>query len=86
MPLAVSFCFLIFLKKNIECNVLQTMQNNATGTHPNCMLCKHFFITYEPARPRGCRAYGFKSSAFPSQVVLSSSGAPCQFFSPRPQK
>ena len=50
---------------------------------PNCMRCLHFFVTYEPARPRGCRAYGFKSLAIPSQVVLTTSGSPCQLFSPR---
>jgi hypothetical protein len=59
------------------------MEKKKGGQPPNCMLCKHFFVTYEPARPRGCRAYGFKSVAFPSQVVLATSGTPCQFFSPR---
>jgi hypothetical protein len=50
---------------------------------PNCLECKNYYITYDPKLPRGCRAYGFKSQGVPSQVVLATSGIPCQFFSLR---
>ncbi len=50
---------------------------------PDCLGCRHFFITYQPRQPRGCRAYGFKSHQMPSRVVLASSGKPCQLFAPK---
>jgi len=49
----------------------------------NCIRCTHYFVTWEPGRPHGCRAYGFKSQAIPSQVVRQSSGAECQLFTPK---
>jgi hypothetical protein len=50
---------------------------------PNCNLCRHFFITYEPAHPYGCRAMGFKASRQPCETVFASSGMPCQMFEAR---
>ena len=61
-----------------------SIERKKVPLEPNCMRCQNFFVTYEPARPRGCRAYGFKSLAPPSQVVLTTSGSPCQFYTPRP--
>jgi hypothetical protein len=59
------------------------MDKRVVGREPDCLKCRHFFVTYDPRQPRGCRAYGFKSRELPSQVVLSASGQPCQFYSPR---
>ena len=50
------------------------------GQGPDCLQCKNYYITYDPRQPRGCRAYGFKSQALPSLVVLSISGMVCQLF------
>ena len=50
---------------------------------PDCLKCRHYFITHDPQQPRGCRAYGFKSRELPAQVVLATSGLPCHFFTPR---
>lgn len=47
---------------------------------PDCLHCVHYFVTWESDRPRGCRAYEFKSPDLPSEVVLASSGEPCQLF------
>jgi hypothetical protein len=47
---------------------------------PNCLQCKHYYITYEPSLPYGCRAMRFKSARNPAQVVFSSSGIHCQLF------
>lgn len=47
---------------------------------PDCLHCEHYYVTWEAERPRGCRAYAFKSEQTPSDVVLASSGEPCQFF------
>ncbi|WP_281887984.1 uracil-DNA glycosylase [Paenibacillus sp. YYML68] len=53
--------------------------NNSTTPQAriNCVKCKHYYVTWEPSYPRGCRAYGFKTQALPSQLVLQSSGKPC---------
>lgn len=48
---------------------------------PNCLACRHFYITYEPAHPYGCRALNFKSLQYPAMVVFASSGIHCQAFS-----
>jgi len=43
----------------------------------NCTKCRHYYITWDPQFPRGCRAYGFKTKHLPSATVLSSSGKAC---------
>jgi len=49
----------------------------------NCMQCVHFYVTWDPTFPRGCRAYDFKTRSMPSAVVLSSSGQPCLNYEPK---
>ncbi|MDX9966989.1 MAG: uracil-DNA glycosylase [Sulfuricurvum sp.] len=49
----------------------------------NCHRCAYYFVTWEAHQPHGCKAYGFKSKFLPSQVVLSSSGKPCTYFTPK---
>jgi hypothetical protein len=39
--------------------------------NPNCTKCKHFYITFDQATPKGCRAYGIKSAQLPSVIVKS---------------
>jgi len=53
------------------------------GERINCMKCRHFYVTWDPQFPRGCRAYEFKSRQIPSVVVLSSSGTGCMKFTPK---
>ncbi|OAH54389.1 MULTISPECIES: hypothetical protein [Bacillaceae] len=50
------------------------------STEPNCLKCQYFYVTWDPAAPRGCRAYGFKTKQLPSIVVRHSSGHPCYKF------
>ncbi len=45
-----------------------------------CQKCLHYFVTWEPQRPHGCKVYGFKSKTVPSLVVKRSSGQDCNFF------
>lgn len=47
---------------------------------PICIKCVHYFVTYEMARPYGCRAMGFKSKKNPARVVFENSGLECQLF------
>lgn len=50
-----------------------------------CQGCRHLYSTWRPERPRGCRAYGFESAAWPSAVVEQSSGQGCTLFEHRAQ-
>ncbi len=56
---------------------------SATAAKPDCSRCRHFFVTWETANPRACRAYGFRSASWPSGVVLRESGSPCTLFEAR---
>jgi hypothetical protein len=53
------------------------------ANHPACRQCRHYYTTYDPKKPHGCRAYSFKSRENPAQLVSSSSGKPCLMFSLR---
>lgn len=60
------------------------MSSTAPPERPNCMACRHFYVTYEPAFPYGCRALGFKSAQYPAITVFASSGMHCQLFTRKP--
>ena len=47
----------------------------------NCRGCSHFFVTYEPRNPWGCRQFGFKGKNLPAQIVYQSTGMQCAYFS-----
>ena len=52
---------------------------------PNCMKCKHFYITYDQRTPRGCKIYGIQSQQLPSMIVKKANGgSDCIGFSPKP--
>ena len=44
---------------------------------PNCLRCKYFKITWEPAFPRACILFGIKSRNLPSMEVFLSAGRHC---------
>lgn len=76
MPLEV-----IFKEKGWE-----TMNEAKKGERPNCFTCKHFFVSWNPAFPRGCRGLGFKGKEMPSQVVFRSSGMECMMYEEKRRK
>jgi hypothetical protein len=49
----------------------------------DCFSCIHFYVTWDPLHPKGCRAMGFKSREMPSIAVYKSSGMDCLRFSPK---
>jgi hypothetical protein len=49
----------------------------------NCPKCRHYYVTWDKAFPRGCRLYGFKTASMPSFSVLEATGARCANFAPR---
>lgn len=46
----------------------------------SCLKCKHYFNTYDPALPRGCKLFKLKSKIFPSDLVKKETGSECQGF------
>lgn len=52
---------------------------------PDCLRCRHHYVTYEADWPHGCRAFALKSRLMPAGVVRESSGRPCQAFEARPR-
>lgn len=51
-----------------------------------CQKCSYYYVTWEPGKPHGCKAYGFKSKQIPSVVVKQSSGIECSFYNPKQRK
>lgn len=48
-----------------------------------CLSCRHYYLTYDPRQPYGCRAMGFKSAKAPSLIAFETSGMICQLMEPR---
>ena len=38
----------------------------------SCFTCKHFYSTWDQSAPRGCKAYGVKSTKMPIQIIQAS--------------
>ena len=53
---------------------------------PDCFRCAAFFVTYDPARPYGCRTFAFKSAVLPRDEVRLTSGRECSAFQPKPAR
>lgn len=45
-----------------------------------CQKCIYYYVTWEVAKPHGCKAYGFKSKIIPSIVVKNTSKSDCSFY------
>lgn len=54
---------------------------------PNCNKCIHYFITFDPKAPKGCRKFQIKSSQLPSVIVKQANhGQECMGHSPKPSR
>ena len=49
----------------------------------NCNKCQHFYVTYKPKFPYGCKAFGVISKKLPYLEVKRISGTDCALFSKR---
>lgn len=45
-----------------------------------CMRCKHYYSTFDPKIPRGCKLYQFQSATMPYILVKQSTGKDCPSF------
>jgi hypothetical protein len=52
---------------------------------PNCLKCRHFYVTWDYNFPRGCRMFGIKSREMPSLAVLRNTGHNCPAFEQEPR-
>ncbi|MFP4483290.1 MAG: hypothetical protein ACLFO1_00400 [Spirochaetaceae bacterium] len=52
---------------------------------PNCLKCRHYRVTWDPAFPRGCEIFGIKSKRMPSIVVKETTGHHCPSFVQNPK-
>ncbi len=48
-----------------------------------CHQCQYYFVTWEQAKPHGCKAFNFKSKILPSMVVQQNSGQACEVYKPK---
>jgi hypothetical protein len=53
---------------------------------PDCLKCMHFYVTWDPAFPRGCRIFQIKTRNMPSWDVRSATGRACPAFEARTGK
>ncbi|MDE0956563.1 MAG: hypothetical protein OSA07_08840 [Pseudomonadales bacterium] len=56
---------------------------NTNKQPPNCMQCKHFYITWEANFPRGCRLFAIKSRQLPMIEVMRIDGHACRGYEPK---
>jgi hypothetical protein len=47
---------------------------------PNCLRCRYFKVTWDPAFPRSCGVFGIKSRELPAALVFRSTGQRCPAF------
>lgn len=48
-----------------------------------CLNCKNYYITWDEKFPKGCMAFGFKSTKIPCNVVIESSVEMCKMYKPK---
>lgn len=52
----------------------------------HCRQCKHYYITFKPRTPMGCRIFAIESKALPCRVIKEQSGEDCKGFSLKVKK
>ena len=45
----------------------------------SCANCEYYFVTHDPARPWGCKRFGFKSQVLPNYAVKNTTGIECAY-------
>jgi hypothetical protein len=50
------------------------------------MRCIHYFTTFDPELPRGCKLYGMRTRQFPNLMVKKETGSDCMGFEVKKRK
>ncbi|MCL2380866.1 MAG: hypothetical protein FWC64_04655 [Treponema sp.] len=58
----------------------QNPETDSPSRPPNCLVCRYFKVTWEPAFPRSCMLFGIKCRTLPSMEVFLSTGRHCFSF------
>jgi hypothetical protein len=61
------------------------MQPVSPSTAPNCLKCRHFYVSWDPKFPRACALFGVKSRQLPSHAVFEANGHHCPAFEKSPR-
>jgi hypothetical protein len=56
----------------------------APNRAPNCLACRHFKVTWDPAFPRSCTVFEIKTRNMPSADVFAATGYHCPAFDKKP--
>ena len=59
---------------------------NIPDKAPDCLRCRHFKVTWEPAFPRSCLLFGIKCRNLPAMEVFLSTGKHCFAFEAREER
>jgi hypothetical protein len=62
------------------------MEGQTPSGYPNCLLCVHFKVTWDPSFPRSCTMFGIKCLNLPSMEVFRSTGQHCPVFQKKDRK
>lgn len=58
-------------------------KDDSQGEKIDCLKCRFYEVTWDPDFPRGCRMFGIKGKAIPSETVKANTGRECPAFAPR---
>ena len=51
---------------------------------PDCLKCRHFHVSWDPAAPRACDVFGIRCRQLPSYEVFAATGHQCPCFELKP--
>ncbi len=51
-----------------------------------CKDCLHYYITYDPNNPNGCKIFNFKAKKMPIQILLDQGEKSCLAFEDKIEK
>tara|TARA_Y100001968_G_C19336562_1_gene707208 strand:- start:969 stop:1256 length:288 start_codon:yes stop_codon:yes gene_type:complete len=82
MVLFSNFIFRCFKVSNSKVSK-KTPRDEKEMNDVNCSKCLHFYVTYKPRFPYGCKAFGIISRKNPYLEIRSISGTNCALFQKR---
>ena len=72
------------MRSQLDIDTLYLQPMNTNKNVPNCMQCKHFYVTWDAKFPRGCRLFAIKSRQLPMIEVMRIDGHACRGYELKP--